>query len=313
MVTTVLADAGGALRSTGPGPQQLLARWQAGQLNPAERMVVLLGGASFHDPALLPMYAAELRSPERRLREAAAVGLYALIGDLPLAPSSLSDTPETWERLARFAGTLAEVTRRRSLVHLWADSYAAAARRAEARWFVFNRTPEQCLRAIRELAQPEDLPELLALWPLLESFNDRGQVMRTIEMITLQRLVDRPLDPHKPWGDWLVKAGLARVDDWVARSCRSLDGTRQLQLAFEAAKLVARGEPVEPADWFEFIKFRYPAFLPLAIERLAELSGSDARADRQSFENPANTQVTKQLMERLPISSNTVSRERRRR
>jgi hypothetical protein len=304
MVTQVLADAGGALRSSGPGPQQLVARWQAGQLNAAEKVVALLGGAAFHDVTMLRIYGEAMTSPDARVRMAAAVGYFAAIGDLPPAPSSVRDTPEEWGRFSSMLTRLAWAARSRSLVQVWADSFAAAkGAKSPSERFVFRRPGQQCLRAIREIAQPEDLPEVLALWPLLDREEERGHVMRTIELITLQRLVNRSLDPHKPRSQWEVRAALAAIDGWVAGLCRPLDGGAQLRLAFEANHLVGRGEPINPAAWFFFLNSGYASSLPLAIEHLADISGAWVEIDRQYLENPANKQASKPVLELFPISS----------
>lgn len=303
MVTKVLADAGGALRGAGPGPQQIVARWLAGRLNSAETVVALLGGAAFHDPALLRIYDAATRSPEARVRMAAAVGFYPLIGDLPAAPSAVKDTPEEWERFANLIRRLGWAARSRSLVRVWVDSFAASKGVDPSDRFVFRRSGMECLRAIREIAQPDDLPEVLALWPLLDREEERGNLLRTIEMITLQKLVDRSPDPHKPWGEWQIRAALALVDDWVARQCKPIDGEAQLRLAFEVNHLVERGGTIDPAAWFFFLNGGYASSMPLALERLADISGARVEIERQQLESPTNKQAFKRLIERFPISS----------
>ena len=303
MVTKVLADAGGALRSAGPGPQQIRDRWLAGRINSAEKVVVLLGGAAFHDPALLRIYDEATRSFELRVRMAAAVGFYVLIGDLPPAPSSIRDTPEEWESLSAVVRRLGWATRTRSLVRVWVDSFAVTKGAEVSERFVFRRSGKECLRAIREIAQPEDLPEVLALWPMLDRKDERGSVLRTIEMITLQRLVDRSPDPHKPWGEWQIDAAFALVDGWVARLCKPIDGEAQLRLTFEANHLVERGGALGPAAWMYFLNGGYAPSLPLALERLADISGAHVEIDRQQLGSPANKQASKRIFERFPISS----------
>ena len=312
MVTAVLVDAGGALRSGGPGPQQLAMRWQTGELNSAEKVVVLLGGAAFHDPALLRAYDEAARSPEARVRIAAAVGFYVLIGDLPPAPSSVKDTPEQWERFSNLVRRLGWASRSRSLVRVWVDSFAAGKGADVADRFVFRRTGAECLRAIREIAQAEDLPEVLALWPLLDREDERGSVLRTIEMITLQRLVDRSPDPHKPWGEWQISAALALVDNWVAGLCKPVDGEAQLRRSFEANHAVGRGNVIGPAAWFFFLNAGYASSLPLALEHLADISGASVEIDRQHLDNPANKKALKRIIERFPISSEPPPKRRQR-
>ena len=313
MVSTVLEQAGSAMRASGPGPQQLVSRWLAGDLNAAEQVAVLLGGAAFHDPALLRIYDEATRSPDARVRKAAAVGLFALIGDAPPLPSTVADTAAEWERLSALVRRLGWATRARSLVGIWVDSYAASQGSHRPERFAFRRGPNQCLKAIRELAQPEDLPDVIALWPMLAGDGDRLHVMRTLEMITMQQLVPGSMDPHKPRGKWQTDAGLYLVDSWVARTCRPVDGWAQLRGAFEANRLHAGEGSPPPAAWFRMLQFRYPSLAPLAIERLADLTGTAVVVDRQSLDNPENDAAHRRVAAALPISSVTqVSRERRR-
>ena len=313
MVTTVLEQAGSAMRATGPGPQQLVRRWLAGDLNAAEKVAVLLGGAAFHDPALLRIYGEATRSPDARVRKAAAVGLFALIGDTPPLPSAIADTAAEWERLGTLVWSLHWATHGRTLVGIWVDSYAASLGVTRPERFTFGRSTAQCLRAIRELAEPEDLPDLIALWPLLASDGDRIHAMRTIEMITLQKLVPGSSDPHKPWGAWQTDAGLATVDSWVARMCRPVDGGEQLRLAFAANNLPAGETTPPPATWFGMLQFRYPSLAPLVIERLADLTATAVVVDRQYFDNPKNGVAQQKVAAALPISSKAQNRRERRR
>jgi hypothetical protein len=303
MVEKVLKDAGLAVRALAPGPQQLAARWEAGRLNAAEKVAALLGGAAFHDGALLPIYASAVRDPDPRILKAGVVGLAALIGDRVPVPSAVTGAAEQRERLAEMTGGLVQAVRLRPLVRVWADSYAAARGIPPRGRFALRRSPEVCLWAIREIARPEDLPDLLALWPLLDGPNDRVSLMRTIEIVTLQKLVNAPADPAKPRGEMFVRGGLALVDGWVSDLCRPVDGLAQMRLAFERNRLVTPGAPLAPEAWFKLMKLGYAPFLPLAIEHLADLTGAQVAFDRHDPDGAANANARKALAEILPVSS----------
>jgi hypothetical protein len=169
--------------------------------------------------------------------------------------------------------------------------------------FAFRQDGLQCLKAIREIAEPADLPDVLSIWPFLESEQDRTFVMRTIEAISLQRLVNRPQDPQKPSGDWLIRAALASVDRSVATMCQSVDGERQITFNLEANRLLAPDGQPTARTWFAVLSMHYSSFYPLAAERLMDLSGRAVKVDRQIFDNPSNLDTIHKLREYLPASS----------
>jgi len=311
MVTTALQDAGAAMRASGPGPQQIVHRWVAGQLNAAEQVAVLLGGAAFHHPALLRIYDEATRSPDARVRKAAVVGVFALIGDAPPLPAAIADTPADWEKASAFVRSLGWATRVRTLVGIWSDSYAATRGASRADRFVLRRSGLQCLKAIRELAQPHDLQELIALWPLLASDSERAHLMQTIEMVTFQRLVPAGRGANAPSGAWQVNAAVATVDSWVARTCGPVDGEAQAERAAASFGTPAGAPPL--AKWFGVLQARYPAVAPLALERLAAVTGIAVTIDRQSLANPANDAAHRKVAEALPISAIGQERQPRRR
>ncbi len=303
MLAAVLRDSGQALRGGGPGPQQLAARWSAGQLNEAEKVAVLLGGGVYHDPVLLGAYADALQSPNLRTRQAAAVGFFRLVGMPSPLPSRITDDSELWQRLRTMVRNLESMTRTRPLVRVWVDSFYAGkgARRPEL--FVFPRDGMEILQAIREIAQPVDLPDVLSLWPVLETRSERAFVMGTIEAISLQRLVNRSSDPHQPSGDWLVNGAITAADQWVAGMCRSVDGERELQLSLERNRAVGRDRRPSARTWFALLTLRYGAFLPLAADRLMDISGTAFPVDRQNFDNPLNNDTYHRLLDAMPVSS----------
>jgi hypothetical protein len=297
-----VASQGARLREVGPGPQQLAARWEAGRLNAAERVAVLLAGAGYHDPALLPVYAEALRSPVVRERQAAAVGLHWLLGLPPPAPSVMVESSHGWDELAGLASRLAEACRTKTLLSIWVDSYLAAIGEPLQGSLTLKMPPEVCLAAIRELAEPEDLGELLALWPLLASDQDRFGLLRTIEMVTLQRLVDAPLGPRAPSGESYLKAGVSMVDGWVAGLCHSIDGEGYMRATLRRFGLLDNGKP-SPRTWLRILMFKYPSIWPIAIERLSDLGAPVVVVDRQRLSAPVDSAKMLRLKDYFPIST----------
>jgi hypothetical protein len=303
MIESALREAGLALRGGGPGPQQLAARWAAGQLNEAEKATVLLGGGVYHDPALLGIYADALQSSNLRLRQAAAVGFFRLVGLPAPLPSVIADEPVLWQRLRSMVRDLEFITRTRPLVRVLVDSYYAGKGVHRPELFAFRRDGMELLQAIREIAQPADLQDVLAVWPALGSPTERAVVMETVEMLTLQRLVNRSLDPHQPSGEWMVEAALASVDQWVATMCVSPDGESVLRQSLERNGLVGRHQSPNARTWFALMTLRYRAFLPLAADRLMDITGRALPVDRQNVSNQSNQETLKKLMETMPVSS----------
>ena len=154
MLTRALSDSGGVMRSVGPGPQQLVARWTAGRLNAAEKVAVLLGGAAFHDPALLRIYDEASRDPDRRVLQAAVAGFFALIGDDPPLPSTVSDTAAERERFGDLVRTFGWALRSKPLVGIWVDSFAAGRGLPMSGRLALRRRGPPCLPAERREAAP---------------------------------------------------------------------------------------------------------------------------------------------------------------
>ncbi len=145
-----------------PGPTGLLRLWRSGALAEDERLGVLLGGAAFHDPVLLPLYREAVGSPSQRLRQAAAYGYRDLIADrLPDVRGGVdaSAAEALDEEMAWVASTL----RRRSLVELWLQSALAHGGASLPGWdaVTLQRTPADCLLAVEKLVDVGDL-DLLA-------------------------------------------------------------------------------------------------------------------------------------------------------
>jgi hypothetical protein len=303
MLESALRDAGEALRGGGPGPQQLVARWKAGQLNEAEKTTVLLGGGVYHDPALLGIYADALQSGNLKLRQAAAVGFFNLVGLPAPLPSRIPTDPASWQRLRGMVRNLQFITTTRPLVRVLVDSYYAGKGVRRPELFAFGRDGMQLLRAVREIAQPGDLQDVLVVWPALESMPERTLVMETVEMLSLQRLVNRSPDPHQPSGDWLARAAIASVDQWVATMCQSPDGESELRQSLERNRLIGRDQNPNARTWFALMTLRYWAFLPLAADRLMDITGTALPVDRQNVNNPLNQETIKKLMGTMPISS----------
>ena len=63
------------VKASWPGPTELMRLWSDRDLSEEQRVALLLGGAVYHDPVMLPAYRAAIESKSQRLRQAATYGL----------------------------------------------------------------------------------------------------------------------------------------------------------------------------------------------------------------------------------------------
>lgn len=314
MLADVRRDTELEMRSSGPGPQQLMARWERGGLGERDQLALLLGGASYHHPALLPAYAQALRSPSLTVRQAAAVGLAWLLGDRPPAPQSIPDSPDSWGRIAAFADQLVTATRTRTLVGLWVDSYLHARGLPRRPGLVLKREPGQCLQAIAEIATPADLPELLALWPLLTEPPERHAFLGVLEMVMVARLVARPSGERAGWGAWVYETGAEQVDAFVSRLCTTPAGwdlARRSALALSRLNDGCFG--CTPGPWLRLLEMAYPPVWAVALEVLPAFGAPFAPFSRDEPEGLANARGVEVVLRHFEISANAPGGQIRRR
>ncbi len=300
MLATIRSEVGRQLRTAGPGPQQLAARFLQGQLSSDEKVTVLLAGADFHHPALLPLYAAALRSSVLRERMAALIGLHWFLGEPAGDATALAADSPAWEGAAKLADRLVAAMRERTLVELWADSYLAAADLAQAGDLVLPRTPRHCLEAIREIATPADLDTLVALWPLLAEQTDRYHLMATIEMVSLQKFVEIFKSPRGGWGSMYYDASARRVDDWVGSRCGPVDG--EALVRWKVREAAGEGELGELGGWLALLRAGYPPVWPTVADGLLAFGAPAVSFNRQRPDDPENENAVRELREYFPLT-----------
>jgi len=305
-VVNMLADInesqGNRMATSGPGPQQLAARWERHQLNQAERVAVLLGAAVFHHPATLPIYLDGLRSPILRERRAAIVGLAWYLGVAPPDPNTIGDDSPVAAAAVRTAEALLSLSRERTLVELWCESYLVARGLLPAKnRVVLSPDPSVCLQAIREVAVPEDLADIVALWPVLPT-RDRSSLMTTLEMITMQQFYLPPGDPQAPTGDWLFVQAEARVDAWIKGMCAPVDGWSL------ALGNLTRAWPLQDPPEFPYqplltaLEGSYEPLWFLPTQLLVAYGGRSVDYDRQRPNNPRNRELRNRIKDAFAVS-----------
>lgn len=184
-----------------PGPSQLLRLWNEGELEEPDRVSLLLGGAAFHDPALLPAYREALFSPLQRVRQAAAYGYRDLLADsLPQVSGGVSE-----EHAALLGDEMDWVMRTlatASLFEMWIQALLVHEDTGLPGWqgVTLQRPQGVCLRALDRLVGVEDLPLLLQAYDMTRDFSTRISLLKLVEAVTLSRFINMPTDEKAGWG-----------------------------------------------------------------------------------------------------------------
>ncbi len=196
-----------------PGPAHLVELWRSGRLDEHERVALLLGGAAFHDPALLPLYRAALDDPDGRIREAAAFGFR----DLVAAPLPVVEEGVTPAVARRFKWELAAVGRqleKRSLTGFWLDRLRAPETASSG---VYRHAA--AIRALDAILRPEDEPELIRGFQKLVSRQDRRALLPLMEAMICRRLIVMPRGQRSGWGPYVYDFALQSLEHWMGSRC----------------------------------------------------------------------------------------------
>jgi len=209
-----------------PGPSGLLVLWRSGALDEEEQVAVLVGGASFHDPLLLPAYLEGIASASPRVRLAAAYGYRELLADASVAPTTVVDL-EAARALQAEMESVALTLRDHSLVELWLTAMLANDGRQMPGWsgVVLRRAAPGCGGALDRLLVPEDLGLILTAYQLIESPQSRAFLMAFIEGLSLEKFILRPRTPDQGWNPGSYDAAEGRLRAWLEGQCRSDDPT----------------------------------------------------------------------------------------
>lgn len=292
MLAAIKKEAGEELLTRGPGPSQILARFQKGALAPDQRVSVLLAACHYHDPQLLPVYLWAFEKGNVKEKLAAVVGFYQLIGLLPPAPSAVPSTGPHWQQLAARTKELMAATKEQPLVALWVRSYLAASGVPQGSGFVFNAKPEECLEALARLLQPEDLPYLVQLWPLAPRFEHRSRLVGVFEAVTLSRVVPEVRGERAPTGPWIMETAINSVEAFVSNLCRTPDGWG---LFLHNAASLADGDL--RAGLLKVLRQSYAPVWPLAAAQLQGYGAPAALFNRTWPDHPENKAARERVLE----------------
>jgi len=258
-----------------PGVPGLAARYRSGKLPPERRVGILLGGASFHDPRLLPIYIEGLADADARVRQAAAYGFQTLLGEDPPDVRRGIDEAEA-AALADKVKRMAGILRVQPLVDYWLGQLASSEKpvgtlsargRAE-------RLRGRSLRALDRILMPEDLPEVLAAYQGAGSEEQKMMLLPLIESLTCRRFVFKPTNPRKGWGPAVYRLAVEDVDRWLApRTDLSAGAVLQDSLAGFGMRGIDPLGPEACGVWLEVLRRGESVQWPMAGRQLYRCGG----------------------------------------
>ena len=262
-----------------PGPTELMHLWRDGDLSEEQRVALLLGGAVYHDPAMLPAYREAIKSESQRLRQAAIYGFRDLIGD---SPPNVNVTIDEIARLA-IADEMRWVQRtlrRHSLLEMWLQS-ALVQEGASLPDYIgvkLDRPARYCFGAAERLFDVGDLDLLVTAYEQSQDRENRFALLKLIEAVSVSRFFIIPAGQNKGWGKWTIDEALRRLDGRVRQWRNS-----NCQLEEEAAlhqnlrSLGAKNmDPLDPSSdrlWLALLDGTNSRWWALAARRLYASGG----------------------------------------
>ncbi len=262
-----------------PGPTRLLEIWNTAELSEEQRVALLVGGAAFHDPLLLPAYREAVESEAPRLRQAAVYGYRRLLFDG--RPNISGGVDLTAARaLAEEMDFLAEVLRRRPLIEVWLQSILAHEGLEMPGWgqVKFNRSKAMCLRAVEQAADVRDLGLLVEAYELSADTHTRISLLRLIEGLSLSRFIVQLSGIRKAWGPHVFEDAQASFEhslqSWRGEGC-AVEGEAVLRRNITMMGLTGV-DPLAPEGceiWLKVLRGGTARWVMLASRQLYSCGG----------------------------------------
>jgi len=286
-----------------PGPSQLLRFWEGGGLNESDQVSLLLGGAAFHDPVLLPAYRDAVISPSARVRQAAVYGYRDLLGD-SVPDVSVGISSEAANLLADEMEFMMQTVAQSSLLAVWLQALLDSEETGLPGWegIILQRPPSVCLKAVGRLADAEDLNLLLVAYDLSGDFGTRVNLLKLVESVTLSRFIIVPDGGQKGWGRHVFETAMGGLEGarrtWTQNSC--VVNVEDVLARNLAAMGVSGIDPLA-ADgcgvWLGVLDQGIPQWWSMAARRLYECGGPWHEISALSPEREPGPSRRKQLLE----------------
>jgi len=293
----------GEVMESWPGPSQLLRLWDNGDLNESDQVSLLLGGAAFHDPMLLPAYREAVISPSLRVRQAAVYGYRDLLGDgLPDVRGGIN--AEAAALLGEEMDWIMRTLARRSIVELWLQALLAHEGQGLPGWqgVTLERDPTVSLHALERVIFVEDLDLLLEAYDISQDFAIRINILKLVEAITLSRFIIMPEGSNKGWGRQVFVTAMSGLEGarrrWSAASCL-VDGEAVLELNLETMGVTGIDTRSEEGCqvWVNVLDRGFPRWWMLASRRLYACGGPWVRMSALSPDSPRDREHRTRLLE----------------
>lgn len=286
-----------------PGPSQLLRLWNGETLDESERVSLLLGGAAFHDPVLLPAYREAVVWSSPRVRQAAVYGYRDLLGDgLPDVGGGVSD--EAAALLAEEMDWIMRTLSRRSLVELWLQALLAREDLGLPGWrgVTLERDSAVSFHALERVICVEDLDLLLVAYDISQDFATRVNLLKLVEAITLGRFIIMPEGAKEGWGRQVFVTAMGGLEgarrQWSAASC-VVDGDAVLEMNLKAMGVTGTDTRSEEGCqvWVNVLERGFPRWWLLASRRLYECGGPWLEMSALSPDSPRDREHRSRLLE----------------
>lgn len=262
-----------------PGPTELMRLWREDGLSEEQRVALLVGGAVYHDPVMLPAYRAAINSESQRLRQAAIYGFRDLIGDRPPNVNVTIDE-KALKAIANEMNWVQRTLRRHSLLEMWLQSVLVqeGASLPDYIGVKLIRSPSDCFGAAERLFDVGDLDLLVTAYEQSQDRDSRIALLQLIEAVSMSRLLIIPTGQNKGWGKWAVDEALRRLDgrvrQWRNSNCQ-LDGEAVLHQNLRSLGAKNK-DPLGPNSdrlWLAVLEGTNSRWWPLAARRLYASGG----------------------------------------
>ena len=284
-----------------PGPTVLVQLWNEAEFTESQRVALLVGGAVFHDPVMLPMYRDALTSKSEIIRKAALYGYREFIADrLPdvrvaIDKKTIKGTVDEMDWMAR-------TLRRYSLLEMWLQS-ALIQEGASLPGYIgvrLTRSPRDCFLAAERLVDEEDLDLLVTAFEISKDKTNRIALLRLIEAVSLNRFIFTPTAGAVESSEDAYQSAVQRLTDrikqWRQNGCK-IDGKAVVLNNLRSID----GDVADPFSaescgiWLGVLRRDIPFWWPMASRKLYACGGPWFEFSALQPESDHNKQVRDQL------------------
>lgn len=267
------------VKASWPGPTELMRLWGETELSEEQRVALLLGGAVYHDPVMLPAYREALQSNSQRLRQAAIYGYHDFLADRPPNVKVTIDE-KIVNAYAEEMRWMDRTLRSHSLLAMWLQS-ALVQEGGALPGYVgvrLTRQAKDCFQAAERLVDIGDLDLLVTAYDESQNKNNRIAILRLIETVSLSRFIIMPKGDRAGWGSATYDAALQSLGGSIRRWRRggcAVDGEAVLRQNLRSRGARAADPLASEACllWLAVLEQDVPQWWPLAARRLYTCGG----------------------------------------